>query len=112
MTDNLKGLLAKVWKDETIDLEPGRHYVDDMLLVQINGSVEKRDDEFIAPTVSIPLIPTLALFWEKCGVTVIMPSACSVRQSPKPCSKRSRKMITSKAESRTSKPPSRQSEPT
>jgi hypothetical protein len=31
--------------------------------------VEKANDELVAPTVSIPLIPTLALFWEKCGVT-------------------------------------------
>lgn len=69
MTDeNIKGLLAKTWKDEPIDLEPGRHYCDEVLTVRITGTVEKKDDEFIAPTVSIPLIPTLALFWEKCGL--------------------------------------------
>ena len=69
MTDNLKGLLAKCWKDEPIDLEPGRYFCDEVLTVRVTGTVEKKDDEFIAPTVSIPLIPTLALFWEKCGVT-------------------------------------------
>ena len=25
MTDNFKGLIAKAWKDEAIDLEPGRY---------------------------------------------------------------------------------------
>jgi len=70
MTDeNIKGLLAKAWKDEALDLEPGRHYCDEVLSVRVTGTIEKRDDEFAAPTVSIPLIPTLALFWEKCGIT-------------------------------------------
>ena len=69
MTANLKGLLAKCWKDEPIDLEPGRYFCDEVLTVRVSGVVEKKEDEFVAPTVSIPLIPTLALFWEKCGVT-------------------------------------------
>ena len=69
MTDKLKGLLAKCWKDQPIDLEPGRHFCDEVLTVRVTGTVEKREVEFVAPTVSIPLIPTLALFWEKCGVT-------------------------------------------
>ena len=69
MNDNLMGLIAKAWKDETIDLEPGRYHCDELLTVRISGTVEKKDDEFAAPTVSIPLIPTLALFWEKCGIT-------------------------------------------
>ena len=65
MTDeNIKGLLAKAWKDEAIDLEPGRHYCDEVLTVRVTGTVEKKDEEFIAPAVSIPLIPTLAYFWE------------------------------------------------
>jgi hypothetical protein len=69
MNDNLMGLIAKAWKDETIDLEPGRYYCDELLTVRITGTVEKKDDEFFAPTVSIPLIATIALFWEKCGIT-------------------------------------------
>ena len=70
MTDeNIKGLLAKAWKDEAIDLEPGRYLCDQVLTIRVTGTIEKKDDEFAAPTVSIPLIPTLALFWEKCGVT-------------------------------------------
>jgi hypothetical protein len=69
MNDNLKCLIAKAWKDEALELEPGRYYCDELLTVRISGTVEKKDDEFAAPTVSIPLIPTLALFWEKCGIT-------------------------------------------
>jgi hypothetical protein len=69
MNDNLKGLIAKAWKDESLDLEPGRYYCDELLTVRITGTVEKKDDEFAAPTVSIPLISFLALFWEKCGIT-------------------------------------------
>jgi hypothetical protein len=69
MTDNLKGLLVKCWKDEPIDLEPGRHFCDEVLTVRVTGTVEKLEEELVAPTVSIPLIPTLALFWQKCGVT-------------------------------------------
>ena len=48
MTDNLKGLLAKAWKDETIELEPGRYFCDEVLTVRVTGTVEKLDDEFVA----------------------------------------------------------------
>lgn len=65
---NAKALLAKAWKNEDADLVPGRQYVDEEFVVRVTGSVEKLDDEMVAPTVSIPLIPALALFWEKCGV--------------------------------------------
>jgi len=66
--DNLKALLAKVWKDEAVDLEPGRHYFDEVVTVRVSGTVEKQSDQMVAPTVSIPLILTLALFWEKAGI--------------------------------------------
>ena len=70
MTDeSVRGLIAKCWKDEPIDLEPGRYLCNEVITVRVSGVVEKKDDEFIAPTVSIPLITTLALFWAKCGVT-------------------------------------------
>ena len=36
--------------------------------MRVTGSVEKLDDEMVAPTVSIPLIAALALFWEKAGI--------------------------------------------
>jgi hypothetical protein len=68
MHDTIKGLLAKTWKDEEVDLKPGRHYFDETLMVRVRGSVEKALDQHVTPTVSVPLITTLALFWEKCGL--------------------------------------------
>src|SRR5688572_5036513 len=68
MLDNIKGLLAKAWKNEEVDLSPGRHCFDEDVIVRIRGSIEKHDDQLIAPTVSIPLVATLALFWEKAGI--------------------------------------------
>lgn len=68
MLENIKGLLAKAWKDEEVELAVGRHHFDEVLLVHVQGSVEKYDDQLAAPTVSIPLVTTLALFWEKAGI--------------------------------------------
>lgn len=69
MDNNIKGLLAKCWKDESLDLDPGFHHFDEVLTVRVSGTVEKKDDQYIAPTTSLPTILTLALFWQKCGVT-------------------------------------------
>jgi len=69
MNDNIKALITKVWKDETLDLDPGRHYFDDVLMVRVTGSVEKQRDQLVAPTTSLPVIPIIALFWEKSGIT-------------------------------------------
>lgn len=69
MDDNIKGLLSKCWKDELLDLDPGFHHFDEVMTVRVSGSVEKKDDQFVAPTTSLPTILTLALFWQKCGVT-------------------------------------------
>jgi len=68
MHTTIKSLIAKKWKTETADLEPGRHFFDTEFVVRVQGSVEKHDDQLVTPTVSIPLIPTLALFWEKAGI--------------------------------------------
>ncbi len=67
--NNIKALLAKAWKDEELDLEAGRHYFDEVLTVRLTGTVEKQADQLVAPTTSVPLILTLALFWEKAGIT-------------------------------------------
>ena len=69
MDNNIKGLLAKCWKDELLDLDPGFHHIDEVLTVRVSGCVEKKDDQYVAPTTSLPTILTLALFWQKCGVT-------------------------------------------
>jgi len=65
----LEAQLAKKWKKESADLKPGRHWIDEEVVIRVTGSVEKRDDQFVSPTVSIPLIPTLALLVEKMGIT-------------------------------------------
>ena len=68
MHSTIKSLIAKSWKNETADLEPGTHHFDEEFVVRVQGSVEKHDDQLVTPTVSIPLISVLALFWEKCGL--------------------------------------------
>jgi len=68
MTSAVKGLLAKAWKNEAVKLETGKHRLDEVLTVRIRGTVVKKSDSMVAPTVSVPLIPTLALFWEKSGI--------------------------------------------
>jgi hypothetical protein len=69
MDSTTKALLTKAWKNEEIDLGVGRHYFDEQFVVRVSGSVEKHEDQLVAPTVSIPLVTTLALFFDKCGVT-------------------------------------------
>lgn len=69
MIDTIKGLVAKTWKNESLDFDPGRHYFDELITVRVSGSIEKHVDQLVAPTVSIPLITTLALFWEKAGIS-------------------------------------------
>ena len=65
---NAKALFAKHWKNEELNLSEGRHKIDEEFVVRIRGSVVKHSDQMIAPTVSIPLVTTLALFWEKAGI--------------------------------------------
>lgn len=69
MDNNIKGLLAKCWKDELLDLDTGFHHFDEVMTVRVSGTVEKKGDQFVAPTTSLPTILMLALFWQKCGVT-------------------------------------------
>ena len=68
MHSTIKSLVAKSWKNETADLEPGCHFFDEEFVIRVQGSVEKFDSQLVSPTVSIPLVTTLALFWEKCGL--------------------------------------------
>ena len=68
MDSTTKALLVKKFKDAELDLDVGRHWVDETVVVRISGSVERHEDQWIAPTVSIPLIPTIAFFWDRLGV--------------------------------------------
>ena len=64
----IKALLAKKWKDEETHLTPGVHFIDEEFTVRLRGTVEKEGDQLVTPTVSVPLISVLALFWEKAGL--------------------------------------------
>ncbi|MBT5638482.1 MAG: hypothetical protein HOJ16_07965 [Candidatus Peribacter sp.] len=67
---NIKSLVAKCWKSEKPELEAGDHLIDEVLTIRVQGVVKQCERETdVPPTVSIPLITTLALFWEKSGVT-------------------------------------------
>lgn len=64
----IKSLIAKTWKNESADLTVGHHNFDEVLLIRLKGNVEKHEDQLVSPTVSIPLVSTLALFWDKAGL--------------------------------------------
>ena len=66
--NEIKNLIAKVWGKEKAEFGIGRHEIDEVLVVRVRGSVEKHTDQLVSPTVSIPLVSTLALFWSKAGL--------------------------------------------
>jgi hypothetical protein len=68
MDSTIKALIVKKFKDEVVDLAVGRHHVDETFVVHVSGSVARHEDQWVAPTVSIPLIPTIAFFWDRLGV--------------------------------------------
>ena len=68
MDSNIKALIVKKFKDAEMDLDVGRHWVDETVVVRVSGAVERHEDQWIAPTISIPLIPTIAFFWDRLGV--------------------------------------------
>lgn len=68
MDSSIKALIVKKFKDAEIELDVGRHWVDETVVVRVSGTVERHEDQWIAPTISIPLIPTIAFFWERLGV--------------------------------------------
>ena len=67
METTLKALIVKKFKDAEMDLDVGRHWVDETVVIRVSGTVERHEDQWIAPTISIPLIPTIAFFWERLG---------------------------------------------
>jgi hypothetical protein len=68
MDNNVRALIVKKFKDAELDLGVGRHNVDETFVVRVVGSVERHEDQWIAPTISIPLIPVVAFMWERLGV--------------------------------------------
>lgn len=68
MDSNVRALIVKKLKDSELDLPVGRTNVSETFVVRVVGSVEKYEDQWIAPTISIPLIPVVAFLWERLGV--------------------------------------------
>ena len=68
MNENVKALIAKCWKNEKLSLETGTHMIDEIVSFRISGAVEKKEDQFVAPTVSIPWVAAVGLLLEKIGV--------------------------------------------
>jgi hypothetical protein len=68
MDNNMRALIVKKFKDAELELGVGRHHVDETFVVRVVGSVEKHPDVFCLPTVSIPLISTLAFVFERLSV--------------------------------------------
>lgn len=69
MLDVLKVALAKQLEKETKDIKvaPGVHNIDQVLWLRVKGNVTKAVDGEYIPTADIPLLPTLALVFEKAG---------------------------------------------
>ncbi len=68
MDSSIKALIVKKFKDSEIHLDVGRHWIAETVVLRVSGTVERHKDQWIAPTISIPLIPTIAFFWERLGV--------------------------------------------
>lgn len=68
MDSTLMAILGKIWSKNAPDLQPGLTEVSGQYLLTVSGVVEKGEDTFVTPTVSIPLIATLAFLCEKLGV--------------------------------------------
>ena len=68
MDSTIQAILGKIWSKNAPDIQPGLTEVHGEYLVRVSGCVEKGVDSFATPTVSIPLISTLAFCFEKLGV--------------------------------------------
>lgn len=67
--NEIKAILAKSFKNEKLSLEPGIHHINETVTFHISGCVEKKADQFVAPTVSIPWVAAVGLLLEKVGVS-------------------------------------------
>jgi len=59
MESSINALIVKNFKDTDLELDVGRHFREETVVVRISGTVERREDQWILRTISIPLIPTL-----------------------------------------------------
>ena len=68
MDSTIMGVVSKKWKDAELELPVGRTSIDTSFVVHLAGSVDKREDQFVAPTISIPLLATMAYFVDRLGL--------------------------------------------
>ena len=68
MDSTIQSILGKIWSKNAPDLQPGLTEISGEYLVRVSGCVEKGEDSLATPTVSIPLVSTLAFCFEKLGV--------------------------------------------
>lgn len=68
MDTMIQAILGKIWSKTSPDLAPGLTEISGEFLVRVSGCVEKGAESEATPTVSIPLITTLAFCFEKLGV--------------------------------------------
>jgi hypothetical protein len=68
MDSTIKALIVKKFKDSEMDFDVGRHFIDETVVLRVAGTVERHEDQWIASTISITLIATLAVFWGRLGV--------------------------------------------
>jgi hypothetical protein len=54
MDSTLQALIVKKFKDAEADLDIGRHWIDETVVLRVSGRVERHEDQWIAPTISIP----------------------------------------------------------
>jgi len=68
MDSTTKALICRKFKEAEVDLDVGLHHIDETVVIRVSGTVERHEDQWIAPAISIPLIPVIAFFWERLGV--------------------------------------------
>jgi dihydroxyacetone kinase-like predicted kinase len=61
-------LVAEAAKEQRDELAPGKHTVDEIVTLKVDGTVSVSADTTRAPTCSIPLLPTLALMAKRMGI--------------------------------------------
>jgi hypothetical protein len=49
MESSIKALIVKKFKDTDLELDVGRHFIDETVVVRISGTVERREDQWIPP---------------------------------------------------------------
>jgi len=52
MDSTLKALIVKKFKDSKLDLDVGRHWIDETVVLRVSGSVERHEDQCSLPLAS------------------------------------------------------------